>query len=38
MTTRYKRRSSRGEDFAEQYARTNGDHIWSGYFELFPRE
>jgi hypothetical protein len=38
MTTRSQRRSSRGERFAEQYARTHGDQIWSRYFELFRRE
>ena len=36
MTTRSKRRASRGESFAELYARTHGDRIWSRYFELFP--
>ena len=38
MTTRSRRRASRGERFAEVYARTNGDRIWSRYFELFPPE
>jgi hypothetical protein len=38
MTTRSQRRASRGERFAELYARTHADHIWSRYFELFPRQ
>jgi hypothetical protein len=36
MTTRSKRRASRGERFAELYARTHGDFIWSRYFAVFP--
>ena len=36
MTTRSKRRASRGESFAELYARTHGDRIWGRYFQLFP--
>ena len=36
MTTRSKKKSSRGESFAELYARTNADFIWSRYFTLFP--
>src|SRR3954447_3143258 len=36
MTTRSRRRASRGEHFAELYARTNGDYIWSSYFKQFP--
>jgi hypothetical protein len=36
MTTRSRRRASRGEGFAEVYARSHGDFIWSRYFELFP--
>jgi hypothetical protein len=38
MTTKSKRRSSRGERFAELYARSHGDFIWSRYFELFPSD
>jgi hypothetical protein len=38
MTTRSRRRASRGEHFAELYARTHADYIWSRYFELFPRK
>ena len=38
MTTRSKRRASRGEHFAEVYARAHGDHVWSRYFEVFPEE
>jgi hypothetical protein len=38
MTTRSRRQASRGERFAEEYARTHGDLIWSRYFELFSRE
>ncbi len=37
MTTRSKYRASRGEKFAELYARTHAELIWSRYFELFPR-
>lgn len=32
MTTRSQHRASRGESFAEAYARRNGDLIWSRYF------
>jgi hypothetical protein len=38
MTTRSRRRASRGEHFAEVYARTHADSIWARYFELFPLE
>ena len=37
MTTRSRRRASRGEHFAELYARTHADYIWARYFEVFPR-
>lgn len=36
MTTQSQRRSSRGERFAELYARTHAHFIWSRYFESFP--
>ncbi|MDB5294186.1 MAG: hypothetical protein JWO31_169 [Phycisphaerales bacterium] len=36
MTTRSKREASRGEPFAELYARSHGDRIWARYFDLFP--
>jgi hypothetical protein len=32
MTTRRRKRASRGEGFAEMYARTHGDFIWGRYF------
>jgi hypothetical protein len=38
MTTRPQRRASRGERFAELYARTHADHIWSRYLALYPLE
>ena len=38
MTTRSKKRSSRGESFAELYARSHADLIWSRYFALLPAE
>jgi hypothetical protein len=36
MTTRSQVRPSRGEGFAERYARSNGDRVWARYFEVFP--
>jgi len=36
MTTRSQRRASRGEHFAEIYARAYGERIWSAYFNAFP--
>jgi hypothetical protein len=36
MTTRSQRKPSRGERFAELYARGHGDMIWQQYFEIFP--
>jgi len=36
MTTRCRRKASRGESFAELYARSHADHIWSKYFEVLP--
>ena len=38
MTTRSKRRASRGEHFAEVYANTHAELIWSRYFTLFPSD
>jgi hypothetical protein len=35
MTTRSKRRASRGEGFAERYARSYADVIWLRYFAAF---
>jgi hypothetical protein len=35
MCTHSKRQASRGEKFAEMYARTHADYIWSRYLELF---
>jgi hypothetical protein len=35
MTTRSKKRASRGEGYAETYARTHGDRIWNRYCDVF---
>ncbi len=36
ITTKSKRRASRGEDYAEEYARRYEQIIWHRYFEVFP--
>lgn len=35
MTTKSKRRASRGEDYAERYANQYAEQIWDGYFGKF---
>jgi hypothetical protein len=35
MTTRSKRKASRGEDYAEEYTRVHGDELWARYFDEF---
>ena len=36
MTTRSQRRASRGEGFAEIYARSRAEAVWARYFEVNP--
>jgi hypothetical protein len=36
MTTRSQRRASRGEHFAEIYARSHAEVVWARYFQLNP--
>jgi hypothetical protein len=38
MTTRSKRRTARGESYAETYANRYFASIWDGYFRVFGRE
>ena len=35
MTTRYKHRAGRGEDYAERYALGYADRLWDAYFDAF---